>query len=68
MREHGAERCGRCGTDPFAGGTLYTFWVWLGGEGEHAEARALHLCVPCGRDFPSKRERGEYLRLVAFAS
>jgi hypothetical protein len=68
MGERSVERCGRCGADPFAHGTPFTFWVWLGGDGEHAEARALHLCAPCGREFPSKRERGEYLRLVAFAA
>lgn len=68
MTERSAERCGRCGADPFAVGTPFTFWVWIGdGERERVEARALHLCQPCGREFPSPRERGEYLRLVAFA-
>lgn len=67
MREEHEARCGRCGADPFAGGTPFTFWVWLSREGEQAEARALHLCLPCGREFPTQRERGEYLRLVVFA-
>ena len=30
------------------------------------EARPLHLCAPCSREFSSARERGEYLKLVAF--
>jgi hypothetical protein len=68
MRDAVAERCGRCGGDPFVAGTPFTFWVWLGGDGEHSEARAVHLCLPCGREFPNTRERGEYLRLVAFAA
>jgi hypothetical protein len=66
MRPVERERCGRCGADPFAAGEPYTTWIWLGSRDQGVEERALHMCVPCGRDFPSTRERAEYLRLVAF--
>jgi hypothetical protein len=59
------ERCGRCGVDPFAAGPAYTIWVWVRLD-VGTEARPLHLCMPCSREFPSARERGEYLKLVAF--
>jgi hypothetical protein len=59
------ERCGRCGADPFRAGSPYTIWFWFTREGG-SEARPAHLCAPCGREFPSTSERGEYLRLVAF--
>ena len=65
MRGEVAERCGRCGTDPYQAGAPFTIWVWLKTE-EGTDARPLHLCQPCGREFPSAGERGEYLRLVAF--
>lgn len=63
MREDFWDRCGRCGADPFAAGEPYTFWVWIAREAG-TEPRALHLCRPCGRDFPSTQDRGEYLRLI----
>jgi hypothetical protein len=65
MRADAAERCRRCGTDAFHAGTPFTIWVWLRTE-EGSDAQPLHLCHPCGRDFESTSERGEYLRLVAF--
>jgi hypothetical protein len=58
-------RCGRCGADPFSAGTPYIIWVWFAME-TGTEARPLHMCHPCGREFPSTRERGEYLKAVAF--
>ncbi len=58
-------RCGRCGTEPFAAGEPYTWWIWTARDGVVAE-HALHLCRPCGRDFPSDEERFEYLRLGFF--
>ena len=51
--------------DPYQAGAPFTIWVWLKTE-EGTDARPLHLCQPCGREFPSASERGEYLRLVAF--
>jgi hypothetical protein len=60
-----AGRCGRCGGDPFLAGTPYIIWVWFSLE-TGTEARALHMCQPCGREFPSTLERGEYLKAVAF--
>jgi hypothetical protein len=59
------ERCGRCGADPFLAGPAYTIWVWVQLD-VGTQARQLHLCMPCSREFPSARERGEYLKLVAF--
>jgi hypothetical protein len=58
-------RCGRCGADPFLAGTPYTIWVWFARE-QGTEAMPLHLCRPCGREFASTQERGEYLKAVAF--
>jgi hypothetical protein len=40
-------------------------WVWVRLDAG-TEARPLHLCAPCSREFSSARERGEYLKLVAF--
>ncbi len=65
MSEDRKERCGRCGADPFADGEPYTFWIWMGNDGL-LEERALRLCVPCGREFPSQHARSEYLRLTLF--
>jgi DNA-directed RNA polymerase subunit RPC12/RpoP len=65
MRPEGRERCGRCGADPFAGGEPYTTLIETVSV-DGIEVRALHMCVPCGREFPSSRERAEYLRLVTF--
>jgi len=61
-------RCGRCGADPFRAGTPYTIWVWFSRDPrDHGtEAMPLHLCRPCGREFASTQERGEYLKAVAF--
>jgi hypothetical protein len=64
MRPDGRERCGRCGADPFAAGEPYITWFWVGPR-DAVEARAFHMCVPCGREFPSSVERAEYLRHVA---
>jgi hypothetical protein len=60
-----AGRCGRCGADPFGAEEPYTIWVWFAVE-DGTEARPLHMCRPCGREFTSTTERGEYLRAVAF--
>jgi hypothetical protein len=65
MRTERVERCGRCGGDPFHAGEPYTFWIWLP-EGEVLEERALRLCLPCGREFPTQRDRSEYLKLALF--
>jgi hypothetical protein len=40
-------------------------WVWIALD-QKTEARPLHLCPPCSREFDSTQERGEYLKLVAF--
>jgi hypothetical protein len=40
-------------------------WVWVQLDAG-TQARPLHLCAPCRREFPTARERGEYLKLVAF--
>jgi hypothetical protein len=65
MRSEASERCRRCGADPFAAGPPFTIWVWLRTD-EGTDAQPLHLCRPCGREFDSTRDRGEYLQLVAF--
>lgn len=59
------ERCGRCGGDPSGAGAPYTFWIFIR-NGETMEERALHLCAPCGREFPTQQARSEYLRLTLF--
>ncbi len=65
MRDGQGERCGRCGGDPFAPGEPYTFWIWTASDAG-LEERALRLCVPCGREFPTQFARSEYLRLTLF--
>ncbi len=65
MSDERGDRCGRCGGDAFARGEPYTFWIWTAGE-RGLEARALHLCTPCGREFPSQLARSEYLQLTLF--